>query len=66
MSSSALANRYSATMGDALGGAFHVTYVENLPNIVRCGLLQCVGVMLCFIETYNPTYYFYILTYNPK
>ena len=39
MSSSALANRYSARMGDALGGAFHVTYVENLPNIVRCGLV---------------------------
>ena len=33
MSSSALANRYSARMGDSLGGAFHVTYVENLPNI---------------------------------
>ena len=30
MSSSALANRYSARMGDSLGGAFHVTYVENL------------------------------------
>ena len=27
MSSSALANRYSARMGDALGGAFHVTYL---------------------------------------
>ena len=39
MSSSALANRYSARMGDALGGAFHVTYVENLPNIVCCGLV---------------------------
>ena len=37
MSSSALANRYSARMGDSLGGAFHVTYVENLPSIVRCG-----------------------------
>ena len=33
MSSSALANRYSARMGDSLGGAFHVTY------IVRCGLV---------------------------
>ena len=39
MSSSALANRYSARMGDTLGGAFHVTYVENLPSIVRCGLV---------------------------
>ena len=39
MSSSALANRYSARMGDSLGGAFHVTYVENLPSIVRCGLV---------------------------
>ena len=39
MSSSALANRYSARMGDVLGGAFHVTYVENLPNIARCGLV---------------------------
>ena len=39
MSSSALANRYSAGMGDSLGGAFHVTYVENLPSIVRCGLV---------------------------
>ena len=29
MSSSALANRYSARMGDSLGGAFHVTYVDN-------------------------------------
>ena len=26
-------------MGDSLGGAFHVTYVENLPSIVRCGLV---------------------------
>ena len=33
------ANRYSARMGDSLGGAFHVTYVENLPSIVRCGLV---------------------------
>ena len=39
MSSSALANRYSARMGDTLGGAFHVTYLENLPSIVRCGLV---------------------------
>ena len=39
MSSSALANKYSARMGDSLGGAFHVTYVENLPSIVRCGLV---------------------------
>ena len=39
MSSSALANRYSARMGDSLGGAFHVRYVENLPSIVRCGLV---------------------------
>ena len=39
MSSSALANRYSARMGDLLGGAFHVRYVENLPSIVRCGLV---------------------------
>ena len=39
MSSSALANRYSARMGDSLGGAFHVTCVENLPSIVRCGLV---------------------------
>ena len=39
MSLSALANRYSARMGDSLGGAFHVTYVENLPSIVRCGLV---------------------------
>ena len=39
MSSSALANRYSARMGDTLRGAFHVTYVENLPSIVRCGLV---------------------------
>ena len=39
MSSSALANRYSARMGDTLGGAFHVTYVENLPSIVRCELV---------------------------
>ena len=39
MTSSALANRYSARMDDALAGAFHVTYVENLPNIVRCGLV---------------------------
>ena len=39
MSSSALANRYSARMGDSLGGAFHVTYVENLPSIVRRGLV---------------------------
>ena len=30
---------YSARMGDVLGRAFHVTYVENLPNIVRCGLV---------------------------
>ena len=28
-----------ARMGDVLGGAFHVTYVENLPSIVRCGLV---------------------------
>ena len=39
MSSSALANRYSARMGNSLGGAFHVTYVENLTSIVRCGLV---------------------------
>ena len=39
MSSSALANRYSVNMGDSLGGAFHVTYVENLPSIARCGLV---------------------------
>ena len=39
MSSSALANRYSTRMGDSLGGAFYVTYVENLPSIVRCGLV---------------------------
>ena len=39
MSSSALANRYSARMGDSLEAAFHVTYVENLPSIVRCGLV---------------------------
>ena len=43
MSSSALANRYSARMGDSLGGAFHVTYVENLPGIVRCGLVPGGG-----------------------
>ena len=36
MSSSALANRYSARMGGSLGRAFHVTYAENLPGIVRC------------------------------
>ena len=39
ISSSALANRYFARMGNSLGGAFHVTYVENLPSIVRCGLV---------------------------
>ena len=39
MSSSALANRYSARMGNSLGGAFHVTHVENLPGTVRCGLV---------------------------
>ena len=44
MNSSALVNRYSARMGDALGGAFHVTYVENLPGIVRCGLVPAESV----------------------
>ena len=39
MSSSALASRYSARMGDVLADAFHVTYVENLPSIARCGLV---------------------------
>ena len=39
ISSSALANRSSARMGDSLGGAFYVTCVENLPSIVRCGLV---------------------------
>ena len=34
--------------------------------LARPALLPCVGARLCFIETYNLTYYFYILTYNPK
>ena len=47
---------------DLAGQATDTAMKEDLWQAV----LPCVGVRLCFIETYNPTYYAYILTYNPK
>ena len=37
LSSSALAKRNSARMGDSVGGAFHVTYVANLLGLSPVG-----------------------------